>query len=81
MSADVVCTTSAIRHNAWASAEESSGDGTSMEEILEVGSSKMSESRVYSIAFLRVYIQWSSPMSSACQSADESPCCEQDVAV
>lgn len=41
MSADVVCTTSAIRHNAWASAEESSGDGTSMEEILEVGSSTL----------------------------------------
>lgn len=35
MSSDAVCTTGAIRHNAWASAEESDGDGTSLEEILE----------------------------------------------
>lgn len=35
MSADAVCTTGPIRHNAWASAEESAGDGSSMEEILE----------------------------------------------
>lgn len=35
MSANAVCTTGPIRHNAWASAEESDGDGTSMEEILE----------------------------------------------
>lgn len=35
MSADAVCTTGTITHNAWASAEESNGDGTSLEEILE----------------------------------------------
>lgn len=35
MSADAVCTTAPINHNAWASADESSGDGTSMEEILQ----------------------------------------------
>lgn len=35
MSADAVCTTGAIAHNAWATAEESNGDGTSLEEVLE----------------------------------------------
>lgn len=35
MSADALCTTDAIAHNAWASAEESDGDGTSLEELLE----------------------------------------------
>lgn len=35
MSANAICTTGPIRHNAWASAEESNGDGTSVEEILE----------------------------------------------
>lgn len=35
MSADTVCTTGPIQHNAWATAEESDGDGTSLEEILE----------------------------------------------
>lgn len=35
MSSNAVCTTGPIRHNAWATAEESQGDGTSLEEILE----------------------------------------------
>lgn len=35
MSAKAVCTTGVIRHNAWASAKDSNGDGTSLEEILE----------------------------------------------
>lgn len=35
MSADAVCTTGSISHNAWATADESDGDGTSLEEILE----------------------------------------------
>lgn len=35
MSADAICTTGSISHNAWATADESDGDGTSLEEILE----------------------------------------------
>ncbi|CAM9134269.1 unnamed protein product [Discosporangium mesarthrocarpum] len=35
MAADTVCTTGSIAHNAWATATESDGDGTSVEEILE----------------------------------------------
>lgn len=35
MSSDAVCTTGAIAHNAWPSADESNGDGSSLEEILE----------------------------------------------
>ena len=35
MSADTLCSTGLIAHNAWATAAESNGDGTSLEEIIE----------------------------------------------
>lgn len=82
MSANTVCTTGPIAHNAWATAEESNGDGTSLEEILEstdcIGDVSVSRGEVNAAAENGGYswlVTFLRDADSPCQQADASGRC------